>query len=107
MCDLEVDGYGQELDDRMVRAAKAHKCNECGRRIEVGETHGVYVGLWEGDFFQMRTCSRCTKARKWLEARGHGWQAGDIREWVRICVDTDGPEIIQKARVKRLARGER
>jgi hypothetical protein len=101
MCDLEVDGYGTELRDTQHTARKQHRCEECGRTIKPGDRYGTFTGLYEGDFFMVKHCLRCTKARHWLGKRGHGWEGGQILEWVRICVETDGEEILAEARKKR------
>lgn len=101
MCDLEVEGYGTELRDTQRRARKKHQCGECWRTIQPGELYGVFAGLFDGDFFAVKHCLRCTKARHWLGARGHGWQGGEILEWVRICAETDRDKILAEARAKR------
>jgi hypothetical protein len=101
MCDLEVDGYGTDLRDSQHKARKQHRCGECRRRIEPGQTYTNFVGLFEGDFFSVKHCLRCTKARKWLGKRGHGWIEGSILSWVRECAETDRAEILEEARKKR------
>lgn len=103
MCDLEVDGYGTSLRDQDRTARKQHRCEECSRKIEPGQRYSIFAGTFERDFFSMKFCSRCTKARRWLGTRGHGWQAGEIRDWVRTCAETDGVEIVAQAKAKRLA----
>ena len=46
------------------RAAKPHRCCECGEAIAVGEIHEYVTGKSEGDFWQNRTCAACAEIRK-------------------------------------------
>lgn len=101
MCDLEIDGYGVTLRDSSYKAKTNHVCDECGRRIKSGDFYSVYVGKYEGSFFSSKFCQRCTKARKWLESRGHGWTIGRIRRDVRYCVETDKEIILSEAKSRR------
>lgn len=91
MCDLyDPDGYGVSFADRAVRAArKSHRCDECQREIRVGDSYRHVSGVWEGDFFAMRMCRRCSSAKAWLLGRGHGWTGGSVLADVRSCVQQE------------------
>jgi hypothetical protein len=54
-------------------AHKPHKCDECGRQIEVGETYEVATGLLEGHWDRWKTCAHCVWARRWLISECNGW----------------------------------
>lgn len=88
MCDLYDDGgYGTSFGDKYVNACRVdHYCEECGKHIPVGTSYFVLSGIWEGDFFSMKICPRCQRAKSWLLKRGHGWTAGSILHDVRYCV---------------------
>lgn len=62
---------------RWVRARKPHKCCECGREINVGERHEVFVARSEGQFFSKRTCAECQDVRESLYCNG-GWIFGAL-----------------------------
>jgi hypothetical protein len=47
------------------KAKKIHKCNECRRMIQPGETYQYSVGCWD-DFRVYKTCSHCLVAVRWL-----------------------------------------
>lgn len=49
---------------KQVKARKAHKCEECWRTIEPGETYHRTAGSWEGDFFTCVACAHCAALRK-------------------------------------------
>lgn len=59
------DGSGPEFyREATRRAAKPHKCDECGDTITVGQSHQYVSGKWEGDFTVYRTCLPCVEIRK-------------------------------------------
>ena len=91
MCDLyEPDGYGVGFEDRVIqKSRKDHWCRECDRRIPVGSIYVVKSGVWEGNFFSFKVCTRCNKAMKWLLKRGHGWEGGSVLSSVRYCVEQE------------------
>lgn len=51
------------------RAKKPHVCCECDSRIEPGERHECFSGLWEGEWTTYRTCWACLKDRGRIVAR--------------------------------------
>lgn len=55
---------GYLLKDQVVKAAKQHKCCECGRSIEKGEEYELVVGKWDGGLSTYKTCLICCEVRK-------------------------------------------
>ena len=64
-CDYEApEFYTQETR----RAKKAHRCSECGRAIDVGESYEHVRGKWDGEMGTYKTCSRCLALKIWVKA---------------------------------------
>jgi len=53
----------QFFREKMVKARKEHKCCECQRAIEPGETYEYSSGMWDGRLDQHKTCSDCVSVR--------------------------------------------
>jgi hypothetical protein len=60
-----------ESKDR--RAVKAHRCTECGRTIDPGETYQHAAGLMDGNWFTFKTCAHCRTCCAWLVAVCDGY----------------------------------
>lgn len=59
MC-LYVDDFDTELiDSGQRKARKEHRCDECGRTIEPGETYRYWTTLFEGDISTDKMCAHC------------------------------------------------
>lgn len=104
LCDIEMDwdGYGGvKLRSSTQKAKKPHSCDECWRKINIGEVYSKYVGIYDGDFFMVKHCLRCTKARDWLLSKGHGWINGQILDHVKLCVESDKDKFIAELKKKR------
>ena len=89
----DFDGRSTQLRSEDVAARKPHHCCECSRLIAVGETHHIYVYLFEGDFFSDRTCSHCYTASQWLVRECRGFiltrVEEDLREhWQEVGIRT-------------------
>ena len=62
--DTDFDDYGSvTLRQVVCKARKQHRCGECGRVINKGESYEAYNGVCEGDFFWAKTCSDCLSLR--------------------------------------------
>lgn len=53
------------------RARKAHRCCECGRTIGAGEVYEHASGVWDGGPDAFKTCGRCARVRRALDADFH------------------------------------
>lgn len=62
------------------RAAKAHRCGECLRAVQPGETYEIVKGRWDSHWSIYRTCAHCAAAREWLSAVCRGWVYGAVHE---------------------------
>ncbi len=68
-----VDTYGEPpsfFKEELRRARKVHICIECQREIQPGEKYEYAVGVWEGQFDQIKTCSDCLSIRKVMFCEG-------------------------------------
>lgn len=78
------DGYSVVLDDRNHKARKPHKCSECYRIIQAGETYNVQRIVFDGDANSYKTCQHCQVVKSWLvkECGGYVYQGvyDDIAE---------------------------
>jgi hypothetical protein len=84
------DGGGWKLyDERDRRAAKDHRCDECGRTIAKGETYRVCTGLsYDFDNWStFRHCAHCRQAIRWLIAVCSGYMFEMVAEDLRNHVD--------------------
>ncbi len=50
---------------KIVKAAKAHRCEQCYGEIAQGERHSYGAGKWDGDFWSYREHADCREA--WLK----------------------------------------
>jgi hypothetical protein len=70
---------------RQVRARKAHKCGECFRAIDPGDTYERAAGVWEGDFWDLKTCAHCAAFRtiiNQVDTEFSDTMYGGIHAWV-------------------------
>lgn len=65
MC-VDYDGGCEFIQEKMVKARKEHRCCECHRTIQPGESYEKTVGNWEGAFSVFKTCAHCVAAREWI-----------------------------------------
>lgn len=64
-CDYEPATIYQA---RSVKAArKQHKCEECGRTIEIGQPYEYVFGIWDGCEGEFKTCRFCCDLRQWVQ----------------------------------------
>ena len=82
---VDVDEYCTTLRQDIRTARKQHKCGECQNPILAGEKYEVYVGVFDGDFSQHKTCSDCISLRKSFFSDGYYY--GMIREQLSEHID--------------------
>lgn len=66
---------------KWVKARKPHKCCECRRQIQPGESYLRYTGKWDGEMNTYRTCAVCEDIRSSL-CCGGSFIFGDL--WEKI-----------------------
>lgn len=81
MCMIDdADGPADWSNDRWHKARKAHRCDECGRQIAVGERYRYCAMKWDGEIDQYHTCAHCVVAEEWLRVECRGWIFGAVKE---------------------------
>jgi hypothetical protein len=84
MCMIDdAEGPVTMLSTAAPRARKQHKCAECARRIEPGESYSVERFLFDGSLTTHKTCSHCLVARGWLYDECGGFMYGSVEEDIR------------------------
>lgn len=61
---MDYDCVNDFSSEAIRRAAKPHKCCECGDAIAVGDSHHYCAGKTDGEFWYERTCAPCHEIRK-------------------------------------------
>jgi hypothetical protein len=51
------------FESKMLKARKAHKCGECGKTISIGESYEKCRGLYDGLWYNHKTCDDCLSLR--------------------------------------------
>ncbi len=59
------------------RAAKDHRCSECGEVIPKGTTYEHVKGLWDGSWSTYKTCLSCVEIRNHFACES-GWLFGEL-----------------------------
>lgn len=67
------DGYSVVLHDRNQKARKEHKCSECYRIINAGETYNVQRCIFDGQADSYKTCEHCQVVKSWLQKECGGY----------------------------------
>lgn len=67
MCYVEwSDGTMTLLREETRTARKEHRCNECRRTIDQGETYKFECFAYERQIWTYKTCVHCLAVRDWL-----------------------------------------
>lgn len=82
------------------KARKPHRCSECGRTIERGETYTVKAGLTDGWWFGNKTCGQCQAAAHWLDVVCNGYLLNDVLD--ELVQHTEEPRPISSMALSRL-----
>ena len=72
------------------KARKAHKCEECNRSIDAGETYYYGTGMYDGDFSTHKICRHCWVACEWLNANCSGFLHNTVYEDIEQHVEEYG-----------------
>jgi hypothetical protein len=62
------------------KARKPHKCSECGRAIETGETYRFSKHLYDGVWWDNKQCSHCIVLADWLAVECGGYLCEGVLE---------------------------
>lgn len=63
------------------KARKAHRCEECGREIQPGETYRHHFGVMYGnETYSGKTCAHCVVLMEWLQKNCHGFLHSAVLE---------------------------
>lgn len=89
MCMYGGDDEWDVFNTEERRAAKDHRCGECGRIIVKGESYTYAKGLFDGHWSTYRTCAQCEEAKGWLVAVCSGYFFEMTTEDLRNHVDGD------------------
>lgn len=94
--------HGQIISSAIVKARKAHTCDECGRAINKG---GAYLRQAERDgseFMASKTCLRCTAlGGVAVSESGESCVFGAVREELRYDLEALGGWRKLRAEVRR------
>ena len=80
MCMIDDGETCSVWSEREHKAKKQHKCGECSRQIEAGETYVAIFGVFEGDPFHGKICGHCAVLADWLGENCGGYLVGMVVE---------------------------
>lgn len=80
MCRIEGCDPWNFFHDEIRKAAKPHRCCECGRTIAKGEQYTHSVGKMDDRMSTYRQCQHCVVAAHWLQVTCSGWLFEGILE---------------------------
>lgn len=101
-CDWEADGESEHISTYRLRCRKPFSCDECGERVERGQTYQRNVFKWEGDLCTDKQCLLCVRvamchSRAALRTGFSGsWVSGELRCAVGCCVSD--PQYLKRFR---------
>lgn len=81
MCLIDdSDGHCTVLHSRQQRARLRHRCTECRRDIEPGETYIAERTIFDGDAMSHKICAHCQRVRAYLMDHCGGWMYRGLHE---------------------------
>lgn len=80
MCGIEFADPWDFVHEETRNAGKSHRCAECGRTIERGESHHYLTGVCDGYWTSIRTCAHCKAAGTWMDTVCGGYLTEGLRE---------------------------
>lgn len=107
MCDCG-DGPSTYRETR-PKARKSHKCCECGRMIQPGETYRHLWGVWEGEAKTFKTCDACQDLDAWARDQSDCFcpNIGRLRQGVIDMVHDSGDDDLIAEGTRRVREIER
>lgn len=79
MCMIDDAEPWEFFHEQRRKAAKEHRCGECGRTIAPGEQYRYCVGKLD-DFCVMRQCLHCQEVARWLSVACNGYLFHAVQE---------------------------
>lgn len=73
MCDCEGEA-AQAYREQDRRAAKDHRCYECGQTIAKGDYYKFTSGVWDHQGFSFKRCWPCVAFRNQQARLNAGWR---------------------------------
>lgn len=95
-CDYDAPSV---FSSRMVKARKQHRCDECRRRISVGERYSYVFGVWDGYPDSFHVCAHCEEIRNFVSISvpcfcwAYGNMLSDAREAIEEAYFRAGDEV--------------
>jgi hypothetical protein len=80
MCAIEDAEPWKVVRQQTRKARKPHKCRECRRFIQKGETYQFLAGLHDHGWEQWRWCAHCDAAAQWMNYVCSGYILGGLHE---------------------------
>jgi hypothetical protein len=53
--------YNEQI---IKKSRKLHKCSECYKHIDIGNSYQYVIGVWDGDWSSYKICDKCQGLRK-------------------------------------------
>lgn len=105
MCMVDhAEGDWTSFAPAQRRARKTHRCGECGREIERGESYWIIGGVSEGEVYKVRTCAHCYAGPcAWLVKHCRGYLTHGVLD--DIAEHWDFPDGLRSMEVGRLLVG--
>lgn len=69
MCDCDLDAPTFYSSEHVKRARRIHRCSECRRDIQIGESYEKIAGVWDSRFEEFKVCTWCQAVRDWARAQ--------------------------------------
>jgi hypothetical protein len=84
-CDWDAPSFYRRA---LRKARKPHACEECGHKIQAGESYEYVAAKWDGCLSTFYTCERCHDILVWLKNNipcfcyAHGGAFEDVPELI-------------------------
>ncbi len=80
MCAVDACEPADVWSQRDRKARVPHRCGECQRTVDTGETYRLFKWLYDGRWSSAKVCRHCLAAGEWLDVVCGGWPVGMLRE---------------------------
>lgn len=101
----DSDGSCTVLHSRQQRANRRHRCTECRRDIEPGETYLAERTVFDGNAMSHKICAHCQQVRAYLVDHCGGWLYRGLHEDIAGHYYSSGSNDASQRRVRVLSLG--